>query len=112
MKSYPETVLSAGDASGDLTSASWQMSNSFASCVSCVFTGGGTPTGTLKIFGSVDNSHFTPLQNAGTDVSLSVTDDGTYIFDVTATGLQYLRVGYTFASGTGSLNIKTYTKGF
>lgn len=112
MRVYKEKVLAAGDASGNLSSSSFQLESSFGASASCIVSAGTDPAGTLTILGSVDNINFTPLQNAGVNVTLTVSGNGTYIFDVTQTSVAFLRVDYTAASGTGTLNITIYAKGF
>ena len=95
MRVYEVVVLSAGDASGNLISSAFQLTQMFGAAAACVFSGGANNVaGTLTINGSVDGVNYTPLQNAGTNVTLTVSGNGTYTFDVVQTNLQYLNVTY------------------
>jgi hypothetical protein len=110
MRIYTYPALVNGSMSGNLTSNTFEMQNYWGAAASCIATG--APVGTLTILGSVDNINFTPLKNNGTNVTLAVTAAGTYIFDVTQTAVKFLQVTYTYTSGSGTLNITVYPKGY
>ncbi len=113
MRVYQEIILPSADVSMSQESDAFQLNQMFNACASCVVSGGGDDaTGTLTILGSVDNTNFQALQLSGVDMTLTVAGNGTYIFDVTQTALQYLKVTYTAGSGTGNLEVTIFAKGF
>lgn len=111
MRVYGSSFLTNGDMSGPLTSSNIQLQSSWGAGISCVVTSAAGLTGTLAILGSADGVHFTNLQTSGTNVTLSVTGNGTFIFDTLQTALQYLQITWTNSGGTGTLNIYAYVKG-
>lgn len=88
------------------------MTNQWGGAISCVVTNGSSAVGTLALQGSADNINFVTLVSNGTPITLSVAGNGTYLFDVTVTSCQDLQVVYTPVSGTGTLNITTFMKGY
>ena len=104
------------------TSASWsssaiQLQYMNGAAIGCVLStsassAGGVGTfGTLTVQGSVDGQLFTPLQNSGVNVTLTVATSGVFIFDIINTQLQYLRVGYTRIASSGFMSVTAYSKG-
>lgn len=113
MRVYEKQVLAPSTVATNQTSAIWQLHQMFNAAASCVVSGGGNDAaGTLTMTGSVDGTNFEALQVAGAPMTLTVSGNGTYLFDVTETALQYLQVTYTAASGTGLLSVDVYSKGF
>ncbi len=113
MRVYEATMLTNASVASDRASSVFQLHQMFNASASCVVSGGGDDAaGTLTMEGSVDGTNFTPLQVSGANMTLTVSGNGTYIFDVTQTAVQYLKVTYTAVSGTGLLNIDVYSKGF
>jgi hypothetical protein len=112
MRTYEWPALVNGNMTGNLTSSNIQLLNMFGASVSCVVTGDSSASGVLAIQGSSDGINFTQLENEAVPVTLNVSGNGTYIFDVVETQLQYLNVIYTVSGGTGTLNITVYSKGF
>lgn len=111
MRVYQYQPLVAGDMSGNLSSSSWQLTSSWGCAISCVVTNQSSIAGTLTMLGSVDGTNFTALKISGSDMTLTVTGNGTYIFDVEQTSCQYLKVTYTASAGSGSLTVTTLSKG-
>jgi len=112
MRTYPSIILVNGNMAGNLTSSIWQLQYMYGASASCVVSAGSTAVGTLSLQGSVDGIDFTTLGAPVSPATLAVTSGGnTYIFDVTQTSVQYLRITYTATSGAGTLNIDTYNKG-
>lgn len=87
----------------------------------CAFqaTWTGTPTGTIAIQGSIDYSQgLTSVISSGTwvDMGISVSNPpagsvGSVLIDVGMTGVPFIRLVYTNASGTGTLSVKASGKG-
>lgn len=113
MRVYQYKALVSGDMSGDLTSSNIELSSYYTTAISCLASASSGPvTGTLNLLGSVDGTNFTAVKNsAGTAITLAVSGNGPYIFDVPGTGLQYVQITFTASSGTGTLNITAYQKG-
>lgn len=96
-----------------LTSSLVQLNQGFGAAISCVVTGGSSPAGTLTCLGSVDGVNFEALEDSsGSPIALTVSGDGTYLFDVIQTSCQYLQVTYVPVSGSGTLNATSFYKGF
>ena len=113
MRVYTYPALVNGNMAVPLTSNTFEMLSYWGAAASCIVTSGTTPTGTLTMNGSVDNINFTPLKKSdNTNLTLPVSGDGTYIFDITQTSVKYLQVTYTPVSGGGTLNITVYPKGY
>jgi hypothetical protein len=112
MRIYEVNVLANGDASGNLTSSAFQLTQMFGAAASCVVAGAGTAAGTLTMQASIDGVNFTPLLINGSPMTLAVNGNGTYIFDVYETQVQFLQVTYAATGGAGTLNITVYSKGF
>jgi len=68
---------------------------------------GTSPSGTIQLYGSVDNITFVPLGNPVT-VSGNI---GATAWDVVGTGSLWLSVVYTKVSGTGTLTVSESSKG-
>lgn len=110
MRVYTFPALIAGNMSGSLTSSVFEMKNYWGAAASCITTG--SAVGVLTMLGSVDDINFTPLQRNGVPLTLAVTGPGTYIFDITQTATKFLEVTYTPDTGTGTLNVTVYLKGY
>jgi hypothetical protein len=119
MRILNESLLSAGDMSGNLNSSPLSLEFAFGYALQCVFTG--APVGTLKLQGSNDappdaNFQFASFSPTNwTDItgsSAAVAAAGNVLFNGTGTYYRYVRAVYTFTSGTGSLSVVGNTKGF
>lgn len=119
MRILNDPLLSAGDMSGSLNSQPLNLEFAFGYSIQCVFTG--APVGTLKLQGSNDappdaNPNFINFAPTNwTDISGSstaVAAAGSVLFNAASVYYRYVRVVYTFTSGTGSLSIVGNTKGF
>jgi hypothetical protein len=112
MRFYQYIALTNGNMSGNLTSSTIELSSYYANSISCLVTAASGLSGTLNLLGSVDGTNFTAVKNGGgTAITLTVSGNGPYIFDIPATGLQYVQITYTASSGSGTLNITAYQKG-
>lgn len=104
----PYEIISAGDLSGNLTSAVTGISYQDNISIQCVVTG--SPVGDFAVQGSNDYipgpNHTTPALNAGNWVTLgtlSVTGADDLLFDVNQMPFPYIRLIYTSTSGTGAV---------
>lgn len=112
MRVYPEQILTNGSMAGSLTSSQINMTSYWGGCVSCVVTNSSAAAGTLSLQGSGDGINYQTLTSNATPTTLTVAGNGTYLFDVTTTGVQFLQLIYVPSGGTGTLNIKIYMKGY
>lgn len=94
----PYSVLTAGSMTGNLTSAVSTVTGFDGVCYQASWSG--TPTGTFKVQGSIDQTNWTDLVTNAAAVGAA----GTWVADL-ATNLPYLRVTYTATSGTGTLGV-------
>lgn len=113
MRQYAWSALKALDASKSETSAAIDASNLFA-CSLQVVTTGTSPTGTVKFQFSNDvpvgpPASFTPTNWSDIpSATVSTTTAGVYVIPKTDLCYGYIRVVYTFASGSGTItaNVK------
>ena len=119
MRFAPVRLLTNGDMSGNLTSSGVNLNQVFMFSIQAVFTG--APVGSLKLQISNDD---VPVGAAGQDPAVNVANwvdytgsasavasAGNFMWIVSEGGYQWVRVVYTFTSGTGSLNIVYNGKG-
>lgn len=119
MRLLNEILLSAGDASGNLTSNHGLLAGALGYSIQAIITG--SPVGSLKLQGSNDpvpNSSFlvpTYTVTNWTDIADSteaVTGAGTIMYNVEGVYYNWVRAVYTSTSGTGTLTIQFNSKGF
>ena len=102
-----EKAIDAGDGSGTnvLTSEVFDLRNSYGYCVQAVFSGG-TPTGTLKVQGSINESTWVDITSVAVSATGTVGDNKDAIY------WPYIRVQYTGTAGTAVVvNAWLNTKG-
>lgn len=119
MRVLNEVILTAGDASGNLTSDHGLLAHVIGYSIQIVVTG--SATGTVKLQGSSDpvpDSQFNvksfPVQN-WTDIANSdqnITGAGSVMYNVDDSFYNWVRVVYTSTSGTGTMTIRFNSKGF
>lgn len=95
--SKPLALSPSGIMTASLTSDTCDVRTEVGYSIQAVWTG--TPTGTLKLQISGDSTSWT---DAPSPQSLAGAA-GSYIWDVPQTAVGYVRMVYTFTSGTGSL---------
>jgi hypothetical protein len=106
MRVFEFQLMTAGDMSGSLASASQQLTQ-MAMCAIQASWSGSSPVGSLKLQISNDNTIWSDY--TGSDVA--VNGNGNFMWNILSTAFPYVRVAYTFTSGTGSLTIKVNGKG-
>lgn len=120
MRVLNETLLSNGDASGNLTSAQGLLAHVFGFSIQVEITG--TAAGTIKLQGSNDPVPDTfgpspssyPVVNWSdiADSSQPVTGAGSVFYNFDGCFYNWVRVVYTASSGSGTMTITLNTKGF
>jgi hypothetical protein len=98
----PYKSLVSGDMSGNLTSAVTNISNKKFVAAQCKYTG--APVGTLAFQASVDGVDY------ATVLTQAVNGADLTMFNAPLLIPGYVRVIYTFTSGTGSLNVTISAK--
>ncbi len=111
MRITPVQLISNGNMSGSL-SAIQQLEQIYAYSVEAVYTG--SPDGTLLLQASND---WNPGTSTGTwttidDSSNSITGAGSSFWNVTSSNYAYVKFVYTATSGSGTLNVFFYGRGF
>lgn len=112
-------LLSAGDASGNLTSSPEQLTNMIGFAIQAVITG--TPVGIIKLQGSCDagtvGANSPPIGTGVTnwndiaDSSQAVSAAGIIDWNYNGAFFKWVRVVYTSTSGTGNITVTINTKG-
>lgn len=106
MRVFNDVFLDAGSMAGNLTSEIINLEHISAVAISAVYTG--SPVGTVKVQRSNDQVTWDDVPSSSTAVSAA----GTTSWDIWVVPYPYARVVYTRTSGTGSLTVKAYGKGF
>lgn len=86
-----------GDMSGNLSSSIIDISEVTGYCVHAIWSG--APVGNLLIEGSNDSSNFVAVNTQATGGA-----SGQHLLNVEKIHYRYLRVRFSFTSGTGTLN--------
>lgn len=114
-------MLNSGDASGNLVSSPVWLDQIYGIALQAVFTG--SPTGTVKLQGSVDqgpsNAALTSNPALASSItwndisgsSQAVTGAGTVTWNFNGVFYKWVRVSYTASSGTGTLTVTINAKG-
>jgi len=98
------TLITATDASGDVTSNSWDLVDLDRFSVQVNFTGSDL-VGTLTLEASNDDTNFITV----TDSSQAVSASTDHLYDVTA-GYRYVRLFWDYTSGSGNISAKVLVK--
>lgn len=116
MRSLRDTIISSGDASGNLISIALDSSYLFATSAQAVATG--SPVGVLKLQFSNDHAFASPNNQTPTNWSdipnatVSISAAGVFAIPRTELCYQWIRAVYTFTSGTGAITVETNSLGF
>jgi hypothetical protein len=98
--------------SADLTTAAIDVRSFPFAAIQAVWTG--SPTGTLSIDGSIDNvqnpSQVTNWFPTGTSVTSPTGSADSTLINLQGVGFAWLRLSYTYSSGTGSLSVLMFAK--
>ena len=119
MRVLHEILLPSSDASVSQNSLPGTIAHAWGYSVQAIITG--SAVGTLKLQGSCDPAPDANYAAANmpvvnwtdiADSSQSVTGAGSLTYDVTKSAYSFVRAVYTAASGTGTITIQYFTKGF
>lgn len=103
MLTNSKQIITAGDMSGSLTSAVYDLQYKSLAAVQAFYTG--SPVGSLVVQGSCDGTHWSTQQTA-----TAISAAGDILLNIGLVGFQFLRVIYTRSSGTGSLLVIASSK--
>lgn len=107
----PYHVISAQSMTGDVTGAATNIQYLDNVSIQLNFTG--TPTGTFSIQGSLDHAESSPgvVTNAGNWIAITLPTSpaasgsaGNILIDMQELSFPWVRIVYTHASGTGTLD--------
>jgi len=107
MRVFEYQLVSAGNLASNITSAAQQLNQMLMCSIQAVWSGS-SPSGTLKLQISNDDSNWTDYSGSSQSVS---GNTGSIMWNMSATPFPWIRVVYTAVSGTGSLNVTVNGKG-
>lgn len=105
MRVFEYALDSAASMGADHTSPAQALQQMQIASVQAVWTG--SPVGTLSLLISNDGVTYSTYTGSSTAVSGA----GDFVWNLASLGFNYVKVKYTRASGTGSLNITVSGKG-
>jgi hypothetical protein len=111
VESFPSrTIITAGVMTGTsvINSTAVNISGVLGYSIQAIWTAGSTPVGVLKLQGSNDNSNWSDISGATSNVS---GNTGNSVFNASGVYYNYVRLVYTNTSGTGTLDASLVTKG-
>lgn len=122
MRAPVKQFLSAGDMSADITSNPILLDQDFAYAIQAIYTTVGSLGGSLSLQASLNYNPGTPqsggAKNDGdwttiTDSPETISGAGNFIWNVTSSNYQAVRLVYTATGGdTGTLSAFYKTRGF
>lgn len=103
------SLVSDGNMTASINSSAFdlQLFNNYS--IQAIFTG--SPNGSLKLQISNDIADSPTNWSDYTGSSTTVTTSGDFVWKVSSAGERYVRVVYTFSSGSGTLNVSISAKG-
>lgn len=108
INSLPAQVMASSVSMGaTFNSSSAKVSNVVGYSIQSVWSGGGSPVGTLKLQASNDDTNWSDITGA----TFSVSADGNNVFNVADCFYNFVRLVYTRTSGTGTLSASLVSKG-
>jgi hypothetical protein len=108
MRVLATTLFSAGNAGGTITSSAVSVEHLLNGCIQAVFSGGGSPVGSLAVEAGNDGTTFLAL---GGSATVAISADGTNLIHLSNMGYKWIRLKYTRTSGTGTLVASLHAKG-
>lgn len=114
MRPSNEAIVSAGDMSANINSSATLIEWVFGYSIQVVMSG--APVGSLKLQASNDFDAGRPMAAPvnWTDIALTtqaVNGAGTAFYNIPDSMYRWVRLVYTFTSGTGSMTARIQTKG-
>ena len=107
MRVFEYSLVTNGSMGASITSALQNLEQMMMAGIQANWSGT-SPVGTLSLQISNDNTTWTDYSGSSTSVS---GNTGNFMWNLWATPYQYIRVIYTRASGTGTLNVTVNGKG-
>lgn len=113
-------LITNGNMTGDITSVGINLISIYAYSIQGVWSGGSGPSGSFVLQGSNDScdvgsgqavnqpTHWTPI--TGSTQAISGTP-GSILYDVVECSYRWVRLVYTHASGSATLNVLVNVKG-
>ena len=101
------SLVTNGAMTTNINSTAVDLRQSLGCSIQATVTAGSSPSGTLKLQGSNDNSNWVDV--AGT--SSTVSGNTSIMWNVQQTFYRYIRCAYAFTSGSGTLNVNFEAKG-
>lgn len=98
VQSYATDFISAGDMSANITGSAFTMINQDGVGIQAVYTG--SPVGEMRLQSSNNGTNWDDM--AGTAIAVSAA--GSSSWTVALFKHRYIRLYYSFTSGTGTLN--------
>lgn len=99
------TLLATTSAASDVNSGVYDLVDLKLGAIQVNFSGADV-VGTLKLQASLDNTVWMDVEGSTQSVSASTP----HIWDITETGVRYLRVNWDYTSGTGNITITIFIK--
>jgi hypothetical protein len=99
------TLFATASAAASAQSGVYDLCDLYRFAIQVVFTGANV-AGTIKLQASLDNSTWVDVP----DSSQTITASEDHIWDVTSAGYRYVRVDWTYTSGTGNMTITIHVK--
>lgn len=113
MRVFNYKLLTNGDMSGNTNSPPQQLVQMQISSIQANFTG--SPVGSLKLQITNDDPNIVGSSNVVwsdySGSSTAVSGSGNFLWNLLSNGYNFVRVVYTFISGTGSLSVTASGKG-
>lgn len=107
MRVAPVTLLASSTAATNQTSAVQSLNQIFSYSVAATFTG--SPTGTVSLQASLDNTNFVDIPAS----DQLIADAGTTIWNVSGSNYQYFRCAWVKTGGSsGTITIICFIRGF
>ena len=110
MRVANKTLLTSGDMSGNITSDKFPLNQVYGYSIAAIYTG--SPVGSLKLQGSndPDSANVTNWDDID-DSAQAVSGAGIGMWNYNGAFYLWVRVVYTFTSGSGLLNLIVNSKG-
>jgi hypothetical protein len=106
MNVFEYKLVTAASMNANIISPSQQLTFMMNCAIQALWTG--APVGSLSLLISNDNITFSSYTGSTTPVD----GPGNFMWNILTTPYPYIQVLYTFASGSGALNITLNGKGF
>lgn len=104
---FNEKIVDSESMGSSITSSIKNVQEAISFAVQVLWSGGGTPVGTLDLQASNDGTNFSSVISSPPAVS---GNSGSLIINVEKHAYGYIRVVYTRTSGTATMNVQVNAK--